>query len=129
MLTSSKKESREPIERGLEEKGYGQSTADPPCFRCIENLCRRSTTLQDLGSGHAGSGVIKKQLNEHENECQVACTSKHTCIDKSKSESIHTRAHTHTYIYTHTHIYIHTHTHIKIRVVNTGTHKHAMRQS
>ena len=53
MLTSYKKETQEPS-RGLEEKDPGRSTADALRYRYATLFNRKSTTIQALGSGHAG---------------------------------------------------------------------------
>jgi len=41
-----------------------------------------------LGSEHAGPGESESCLISLD-ECQVACRDKHTCIDKSNSESMY----------------------------------------
>jgi len=66
-------------QEGLKEKATDESTTIP-LHTLINNRKSTSSKLRDLDM--QVQGVVRKKPYEYVRLSQVACTSKHTCIDK-----------------------------------------------
>ena len=76
-------------EQGVwKDKAPDRSGADPRHHYCATLITKKSTAVQAPRSEHVGLGE-SELLYEWQDECQVACINKHTCINKSESKSMY----------------------------------------